>query len=88
MAHEQSLLGFLHRTTHRIPGVPGHVDREPGHQGRARAGQQGGVRHGLRSPAAHHHAAGARWNHSAARPPRVLAGWQARIAAFFGQELR
>jgi hypothetical protein len=27
-------------------------------------------------------------NHSPARPPRVLAGWQRRIAAFFGREVR
>jgi hypothetical protein len=25
-----------------------------------------------------------RWNHSPARPPRVLVAWQRRVAAFFG----
>ncbi|WP_214321827.1 hypothetical protein [Nonomuraea sediminis] len=61
---------LLHRTTHLVPGVPEHADLPPGHQGRTRHGRS--------------------WNHSAhhsaARPPRVLVGWQRRIAAFFGQE--
>ncbi|WP_019926022.1 hypothetical protein [Nocardia sp. BMG111209] len=69
----------LHRATHRIPGVPAHVDRGPGHQGT--------VRHETRLPGERRRHAEGRWNHSPARPPRVLAGWQARIAAFFGREL-
>lgn len=35
----------------------------------------------------HHTRHGRTWNHSPARPPRVLVAWQRRIAAFFGQEL-
>ncbi|WP_153343357.1 hypothetical protein [Nocardia aurantia] len=79
MTQEQSSTDRLHRVTHRIPGVPAHVEREPGHQG--------GIRHGLSLPAAHGHSGRGRWNHSAGRPPRVLARWQGRIAAFFGQDL-
>jgi hypothetical protein len=44
----------------------------PAHRDRL-AGHQG------RSRRPHHHGPG--------RPPRVLAGWQRRIAAFFGQQL-
>ncbi|GLY41916.1 hypothetical protein Amsp01_079390 [Amycolatopsis sp. NBRC 101858] len=68
---EYSLRHALHRMTHRIPGVPAHIERPAGHQGHA--------------PARHHSPAR---NHSPSRPPRVLAAWQRRIAAFFGQELR
>jgi hypothetical protein len=59
---------MLHWATHRIPGVPAHVEQPAGHQGRT-----------------HHHRGR---NHSPARPPRVMVGWQRRIAAFFGQEPR
>lgn len=62
---------MLHRLTHKIPGVPAHVDRPRGHQG-------GSPRLQGRSPSL---------NHTAERPPRVLAGWQRRIAAFFGRQL-
>ncbi|WP_284748273.1 hypothetical protein [Amycolatopsis sp. RTGN1] len=74
MTDEHSLRAVLHRMSHRVPGVPAHVERPAGHQGHARH-----VR-GQRHSAAH--------NHAAARSPRVLVAWQRRIAAFFGQELR
>jgi hypothetical protein len=79
MTAEPSLLDLLHGLTHRIPGVPAHTERKAGHQGKAtgRARQ--------RSVA--HRSQNHRMNHSAARPPRVLAAWQTRIARFFGQEL-
>jgi hypothetical protein len=68
---------LLHGATHHVPAVPAHVEHPAGHQGRAPHGRSrahGGVRnYGV--------------NHSPARPPRVLAGWQRRIAAFFGQEV-
>ncbi|MFJ9371610.1 hypothetical protein ACIRRA_45510 [Nocardia sp. NPDC101769] len=82
MTHQHTMRELLHRATHRIPGVPAHTERTPGHQG--------GPRHGRawRNPAAHHRSLNHRWNHSPARPPRLLVGWQARIAAHFGQELR
>ncbi|WP_432830295.1 hypothetical protein [Dactylosporangium sp. CA-092794] len=71
--------GLLHRLTHRLPGVPDHVDRPRGHQGSSPHGHQGGSarprNHGLRHPA------------GANRPPRVLVAWQRRIAALFGQRL-
>jgi hypothetical protein len=83
---KHQLRDLLHGATHRVPGVPAHVEHPAGHQGRARAvratherdrahgGGHGGVRNGG-------------VNHSPARPPRVLVGWQRRIAAFFGQEV-
>lgn len=77
MTHGHSIRDLLHQAAHRVPGVPAHAERTPGHQGAPRHGQA------WRSPAAHR-----RPNHSPARPPRVLAGWQTRIAAFFGQEPR
>lgn len=57
----------LHELTHRVPGVPAHV--QGGLQARsrtnpvARTGHQGAPDHG---------------------EPRVLVGWQNRIARFFG----
>jgi hypothetical protein len=82
MTDERSFRGLLHRATHRIPGVPAHTERPAGHQGTA---SQGGT---PRPTVAPQPALNHRWNHSPARPPRVLAAWQRRIAAFFGQELR
>ena len=64
---------LLHAVTHRVPGVPAHVERPAGHQGTAVHG------HGIAprpSP-----------NHSPGRPPRFMPAWQRRIAAFFGREL-
>ncbi|MEV5741871.1 hypothetical protein AB0L30_17640 [Microbispora rosea] len=89
MRHRHSLRDLLHRATHRIPGVPVHAERpaghSAGHQGQARHAQ--GWRHSLTHHRAyrraHHHGL----NHSPARPPRVLASWQTRIARLFGQEL-
>ena len=62
-----------HDATHRIPGVPEHVDHPAGHQGAT-------VRH---HPVAGH---GSR-AHEHSRPPRFLPAWQRRVAAFFGREL-
>jgi hypothetical protein len=71
------LRDLLHGATHRVPGVPAHVEHPAaGHQGRAhvRDRTHGGARNsGV--------------NHSSTHPPRVLVGWQRRIAAFFGQEV-
>jgi hypothetical protein len=69
-------LDQLHEATHRIPGVPEHVDHPAGHQGRSN--QPHHPR--LTNPAREH----ASINHPARRP-RVLIAWQRRIAAFFGQ---
>ncbi|HZE39848.1 MAG TPA: hypothetical protein VE172_13655 [Stackebrandtia sp.] len=71
MRHQHALRDLLHGATHRVPGVPAHAERSTGHQGRARRHHRS-HRHGV--------------NHSAARPPRVLAAWQARIARLFGQD--
>jgi hypothetical protein len=57
----------LHGLTHRVPGVPDHVDG--GLQARAR-----------KNPAARPAHQGTS-NHG---EPRVLVGWQNRIAPFFG----
>jgi hypothetical protein len=82
MAGENSLLERLHTATHRVPGVPAHVERPAGHQGRALA------RHPERRTAAQGRPRNAKRAHAHVRPPRVLVAWQRRIAAFFGQEPR
>ena len=81
MASERSLRGLLHWATHRIPGVPAHAERPPGHQGTAVHGRA--RRRGIAPQPSPNH----RWNHSPARPPRFMLAWQRRIAAFFGREL-
>ena len=80
MAKERSFRGLLHWATHRIPGVPAHVEQPAGHQGTAVRGR--GRRRGAPHPSLNH-----RWNHSPARPPRFMPAWQRRIAALFGREL-
>jgi hypothetical protein len=70
---------LLHWLTHRAPAVPPHVGQPKGHQGRANP------RRRLHLPAGHP-SANRRWNHSPARPPRLLAVWQRRIGALFGQQ--
>jgi hypothetical protein len=76
MADQHSFRDLAHRATHRVPGVPEHVEHPAGHQGTTH-----------HDPAAHHRSRNGRRNHSPARPPRVLVAWQRRIAAFFGREL-
>ncbi len=85
MTDQHSLRDLAHWATHRIPGVPAHAEQHVGQP----AGHQGTTRHGRawRHSVAHHRAQSHRWNNSPARPPRVLAAWQRRIAALFGQEL-
>jgi hypothetical protein len=61
----------LHDLTHRVPGVPEHV--EGGYQRRARRNPVATSGHQGRSNPAH-------------GEPRVLVGWQERIARFFGAE--
>ncbi|MEV6633542.1 hypothetical protein AB0M54_22615 [Actinoplanes sp. NPDC051470] len=73
MATKHSFRGLLHGASHRVPGVPAHVERAAGHQGTT---DQGRSQRPLNR----------RRNHSPARPPRFLAAWQRRVAAFFGQE--
>jgi hypothetical protein len=77
---QHPLRDLLHEATHRVPGVPAHVEHPAGHQGRVRVRDRshGGEHGGARNTGVHH---------SSARPPRVLVGWQRRIAAFFGQEV-
>lgn len=81
MTDEHPLRGLLHRATHRTPGVPAHGGRPTGHQGRARHGRA------RRRCVVPHPSRNHRWNHSPARPPRLMVAWQSRIATFFGQEL-
>lgn len=79
MPDTQSLPRLLHGMTHHVPGVPGHAEQPPGHQGR--------THHGHASP--HRVARRGRdhgRNHSSARAPRVLVSWQRRIAALFDRE--
>jgi hypothetical protein len=73
------LRDLLHEATHRVPGVPAHVEHPAGHQGRVPVRDRS---HDDSHSNVRHNGA----NHSPARPPRVLAGWQRRIAALFGQE--
>jgi hypothetical protein len=80
MTDQHSFRGLLHRATHRVPGVPAHAERPSGHQGRVRHGCARG--HSL----THHRSSDHPMNHTPARPPRVLAAWQRRVAAFFGQD--
>jgi hypothetical protein len=82
MTDERSIRGRLHRAMHHIPGVPAHAERSAGHQA--------GARHGRapRRAVAPQPSPSRRWNHSPARPPRVMAAVQSRIAAFLGQEPR
>jgi hypothetical protein len=113
MAAEHPLRDLLHGATHRIPGVPAHVEHPAGHQGPANqdranqgpanagpANRGHAQREGARHPHPGHRAAAPEpsprssrqprdrsWNHSPARPPRVLAAWQRRVARFFGQEV-
>ncbi|WP_143109799.1 hypothetical protein [Agromyces sp. CF514] len=72
----------LHEATHRMPGVPGHQERPEGHQGATRHGRamQGGAR-ATRGVRPHHSPAAVN-----ARPPRVLVGWQNRIAGLFARK--
>ena len=80
MTDKHSFRGLLHWATHRIPGVPAHAERPAGHQG---AAVHGRARRRARRRASPVEAR----NHSPARPPRFMAAWQRRIAAFFGREL-
>jgi hypothetical protein len=81
MTTESSLRSLLHKATHRLPGIPAHVDAPAGHQRTAVHGRGG--RRG--TP---HLSLNRRWNHSSAHPPRFMPAWQHRIAAFFERELR
>lgn len=81
MTEKHQLLDTLHEATHGIPGVPAHVDRPAGHHGRPDHGRT------AHASSAERRSPGSTWNHSPARRPRVLAAWQQRIAAIFGQEL-
>lgn len=67
----------LHHLTHRVPGVPAHTERANA-RGQRAAEQRHGQRHhghGLRSPNSHHQ-----------NPPRILVGWQHRIARLLHAE--
>ena len=65
-----ALARTLHDLTHRLPGVPAHVDAAD-RRSHGRADASPGLRkHGARPPHAHHHQ----------DPPRVLVAWQNRIA--------
>lgn len=84
MRHRHSLRDLLHWATHHIPGIPAHTERPAGHQGQARHGH--GWRHSPTHHRSHHRSHHHGFNHSPARPPRVLASWQTRIARLLGQE--
>jgi hypothetical protein len=81
MTNKRSLRSLLHRATHRIPGVPAHVERAAGHRGTAVHSRA------RRRDVAPHPSLNHRWKHTPTRPPRFMPAWQRRIAAFFGREL-
>jgi hypothetical protein len=80
MTNKYSLRGLLQWATHRIPGIPAHVERPAGHQGTA-------AHRRARRRGPSHPSPNDRWNHSPALPPRFMVAWQRRIAAFFGRDL-
>ncbi|BCJ33835.1 hypothetical protein Athai_13380 [Actinocatenispora thailandica] len=82
MTHRHPMRDVLHQATHRVPGIVAHAEQLPGHQAATRHGRP------RRNPAVQHRSRNRRWNHSPDRPPRVLVGWQARIAAFIGPKQR
>ncbi|MEU1972242.1 hypothetical protein ABZ477_11335 [Microbacterium sp. NPDC019599] len=65
-----TLVDTLHDATHRIPGVPAHLDATSRPARQAAGHQHRRHQHAprLHSPARHH-----------AAPPRVLVAWQIRI---------
>lgn len=65
--------GVLHRLTHRVPGVPAHVE-----------GGRAGTRNRPHRNRTHRPAAQQRPQHHG--EPRVLVGWQNRVARLFGAE--
>ncbi|MFC5001604.1 hypothetical protein ACFPIJ_27680 [Dactylosporangium cerinum] len=74
MTTKRSFRALLHRTTHRLPGVPAHTEQQGGHQGTtAHSAPQPSPRHGR--------------NHAPARPPRFMPAWQRRVAGLFGREV-
>ena len=92
-SEKHALRDLLHEATHRVPGVPAHVEHLRGHQGRVFV-RESGVRQGrpvaMQDRERGSERGGVRHsglNHSPARQPRVLVAWQRRVAAFFGQEL-
>ena len=92
-SEKHALRDLLHEATHRVPGVPAHVEHPRGHQGRVHVRESGARRAhpvAVRDRERGSGRGGVRHqglNHSPARQPRVLVSWQRRIAAFFGQEL-
>lgn len=83
-AGQHPLRDLLHGATHRVPGVPAHVEQPAGHQGPANEGRPAAP---VRSPRPARPVRGRSHNHSPVRPPRVLAGWQRRVARLFGQDV-
>ncbi|GAB3430606.1 hypothetical protein [Flindersiella endophytica] len=81
MTDRRSLLDALHEATHRLPGVPAHVNQPAGHHGDTHHDRP------AHTSTTERHRTARTWNHSRARAPRVLVAWQRRIATFFGQEL-
>ena len=84
MTNKYSLRSLLHWATHRLPGVPGHVERSAGHHGTTVHGRSG--RPDVAPRRSLNHQWNRRWNHSPARPARFLPAWQRRIAAVFARE--
>lgn len=66
----------LHEAMHRIPGVPEHSEAKNLNN-----------RGGLQNRPYKNRQRGAQVNHPA-RQPKVLIGWQKKVAKFFGTEIK
>jgi len=82
MSKDQTVRDALHEATHRVPGVPQHQDYPKGHQGTTRHGRSLQNRPLPNLGAVSRHQ-GRTQGH---KPPRVMAGWQNRIAGLFSPQ--
>ncbi|WP_035736703.1 hypothetical protein [Glycomyces arizonensis] len=76
MSKDHAVVKALHEATHRMPGLPRHQDHPEGHHGRSLQNRP------LRDRGTGSHQGSAPAHD---RPPRMLAGWQRRIAALFSR---
>ena len=82
MSKDHAVRDALHEATHLMPGVPQHQDYPEGHQGTTRHDRSFQNRPLQNRGAGSHH--GSTPAHD--RPPRVLVGWQNRIASLFSRK--
>lgn len=83
MSDQHPIRDALHEATHRVPGVPPHVDQPAGHQGTAHPSD---ASHGRANPHHAHRPRPSASHPNSTRAPRVLVSWQRRIAALVGAD--